>query len=103
MTLGRCPLRIFCSRGTPPDKEEYSRRRRVWDEEGRRGGWVLGYRRWRRVWKSESLLLLSGDTVPCRMTRVTLPEREFFIDNLLVRIHLIIEMILVDRPCAMGV
>ena len=30
-------------------------------------------------------------------------KREFFIDNLLVRIHLIIEMILVDRPCAMGV
>jgi hypothetical protein len=30
-------------------------------------------------------------------------EREFFIDNLLARIHLIIEMILVDRPCAMGV
>ena len=30
-------------------------------------------------------------------------EREFFIDNLLVRIHLIIEMILADRPCAMGV
>ena len=30
-------------------------------------------------------------------------ERDFFIDNLLVRIHLIIEMILVDRPCAMGV
>ena len=29
-------------------------------------------------------------------------EREFFIDNLLVRIHLTIEMILVDRPCAMG-
>ena len=29
-------------------------------------------------------------------------EREFFIDNLLVRIHLIIEMILVDRPCAVG-
>ena len=27
-------------------------------------------------------------------------EREFFYDNLLVRIHLIIEMILVDRPCA---
>ena len=26
-------------------------------------------------------------------------ENEFFIDNLLVRIHLIIEMILVDRPC----
>jgi len=30
-------------------------------------------------------------------------ERDFFIDNLLVRIRLIIEMILVDRPCAMGV
>jgi hypothetical protein len=30
-------------------------------------------------------------------------EREFVIDNLLVRVHLIIEMNLVDRPCAMGV
>ena len=30
-------------------------------------------------------------------------ERDFFIDNLLVRIHLIIEMILVDRLCTMGV
>jgi len=30
-------------------------------------------------------------------------QREFFIDNLLVRIHLIMEMVLVDRPCAMGV
>ena len=30
-------------------------------------------------------------------------ESEFFIDNLLVRIHSIIEMILEDRPCAMGV
>ena len=28
-------------------------------------------------------------------------ERELFVDNLLVRIHSIIEMILVDRPCAM--
>jgi len=31
-----------------------------------------------------------------------LKEREFFIDNLLGQIHFIIEMILVDRPCAMG-
>ena len=31
------------------------------------------------------------------------PVREFFIDNLLVRIHFIIDMILVDRPCAMEV
>ena len=30
-------------------------------------------------------------------------EREFFTDNLLVRIHLIIEMVLVDRPRATGV
>jgi len=29
-------------------------------------------------------------------------ERVFLIDNLLVRIHLIIDMILVDRPCAVG-
>jgi hypothetical protein len=28
---------------------------------------------------------------------------EFFIDDLLVRIHLITEMVLVDLPCAMGV
>ena len=34
---------------------------------------------------------------------VAVVEREFLVDNLLVRIHLIIEMILVDRPCAMGV
>ena len=30
-------------------------------------------------------------------------EREFFTDNPLVRIHLIIEMVSVDWPCAMGV
>ena len=30
-------------------------------------------------------------------------RREIFIDNLLVRVHLSIEMILVDRPCATGV
>jgi len=30
-------------------------------------------------------------------------ESEFFIDSLLVRIRLFIEMMLVDRPCAMGV
>ena len=32
-----------------------------------------------------------------------LPQRELFIDNPMVRFHLIIVMILVDRPCAMGV
>ena len=30
-------------------------------------------------------------------------EKECFIDNLLVRIHLIVEMSFVGRPCAMGV
>ena len=30
-------------------------------------------------------------------------EREVLVDNLLVRIHLIIEMILKYRPCAMAV
>jgi hypothetical protein len=37
-----------------------------------------------------------------RLTLI-LDERELFIDNLLARIHSIIEMILVDRPCTMGV
>ena len=30
-------------------------------------------------------------------------ERDFFIDDLLFRIHLLIKIILVDRPCAMAV
>ena len=34
---------------------------------------------------------------------VRMREREIFIDNLLVRVHCIIEMIVVERPCAMGV
>jgi hypothetical protein len=34
---------------------------------------------------------------------INLDEREIFIDNLLVRVHWIIEMIVVERPCAMGV
>ena len=42
----------------------------------------------------------SGDSIPRQRAR----EREFFIDNLLVRIHLIMsQMFLVDRPRAMGV
>ena len=31
------------------------------------------------------------------------PEQGIFIDKLLVRVHRIIEMIVVERPCAMGV
>jgi len=38
-------------------------------------------------------------TLLAKLTR----EREFFTDNLLVRIHLSIEMMLVDRPGSMGV
>ena len=37
------------------------------------------------------------------MLGACLVEGGFFIDNLLVRIHLITKMILVDQLCAMGV
>ena len=40
---------------------------------------------------------------PRRSTCRGTAAREFFIDNLLVRIHIVIEIIEVDRPCAMGV
>jgi hypothetical protein len=36
------------------------------------------------------------------ISQVLCLEREFFFDNLLIRIQLIIQMILADRPCAMG-
>ena len=39
----------------------------------------------------------------CARGRRGPPERDFFIDNLLVRVHWIIEMIVVDPPCAMEV
>jgi len=45
----------------------------------------------------------SGAARPARCIVTCRREREIFIDNLLVQIHLIIQMILVDRPCAMGV
>ena len=38
-----------------------------------------------------------------RKVIIHLMEREFFIENLLVRINLIIKMILVDWPCVMEV
>ena len=38
-----------------------------------------------------------------RSAQFTCTQPERVIDNLLVRIHLIIEMILVDRPCVIGV
>ena len=44
-------------------------------------------------------LVFAAELITCH----GLIEREFFVDNLLVRIQLIIEMILADRPSAMGV
>ena len=40
--------------------------------------------------------------MPHRKNELVLGREISFIDNLLVQIHLIIEMILVDLPCAMG-
>jgi len=52
------------------------------------GGWVSTTRLWSRSRRPHS---------------PTTGKREFFTDNLLVRMLFIIEVILVDRPCAMGV
>ena len=52
--------------------------------------------------RSESEKEKSGPLVGSG-TGACLAEGEFLIDNLLVRIHSIILMILVDRPCALGV
>ena len=49
------------------------------------------------------LLAPLGGVMAIYATEVPLREKEFFIDNLLVRIHFIVEIILVDRPCALGV
>jgi len=48
-------------------------------------------------------MLRAGEMIKCDCYGELISMVAFFIDNLLVRIHLIIEMILVDRPCAMGV
>ena len=69
-----------------------------------------------RIPRARNLLSLSrslylalshrGSALRAPCTASCLPggrERHFFTDNLLVRIYLIIEMIVVDRPCAMGV
>jgi hypothetical protein len=46
----------------------------------------------------ETTVVLRKGWVGCHGT-----EREIFIDNLLFRVHSMIKMILVDRPCATGV
>ena len=50
-----------------------------------------------------AVTIASGAGLPLLPFRDTRSKTEFVIDNLLVRIHFIIQMILVDRPCAMGV
>ena len=52
------------------------------------------------AWRVELAEITSKGTVPQVSPH---PEREFFIDSLLVRIHSIFEMILVDRLCAIGI
>jgi len=47
-----------------------------------------------------------GDAAPPLLPpwlRLEGSEREIFIDNVLVRVHWIIEMVVAERPCAMGV
>ena len=55
------------------------------------GGWAFSCER-------GTLVGFSPNPDGCRTA-----EREFFIDNLLDRMHYVVEMILVDRPCAMVV
>ena len=64
--------------------------------------WMLRWAAWAR--SGSVTLHISPDTW-ARFPGRGAPhlQRELCIDNLLARIHLIIEMILVDRPCAMGV
>ena len=56
---------------------------------------------------SRAAVVLSRVRVTCTQTQddtcTQTQEREFFIVNLLVQIHFIIWMILVVRPCAMGI
>ena len=53
--------------------------------------------------KLTALTLLALDGNCLTLLPQVLIDTEFFIDDLLIRIHSIIEMILVDRPCAMRV
>jgi len=70
MTLGRCPLSIFCSRGTPPESiKDFPLEAKA------------------RIWPCLSYVCRICSTAICQR------QREFFIDNLLVRTHCIILMI----------
>ena len=75
----------------------------LWERGGRRwGGRAISFACLRNtgVWMGVSIERAASAERP---TSPPTWERDFLIDNLLVRIHLIIVMILVDRPCAMGV
>jgi len=60
---------------------------------------------WLRFWSwTEADCILCNRRERRRLsTCIRSAERDFLIDKLLVRIHLIIEMILVDQPCVIGV
>ena len=82
MTLGRCPLSIFCSRGTPPSLSI-----KCGFDERHLASWASAA-------ESISASIVSGKPPAARpLAPANATEREFFIDNLLVRIHFIIEMI----------
>ena len=53
-----------------------------------------------RIWATGIYVPRSLDS---GMVKTATAQRELCIENLLVRIHLIVEMNFVDRPCTMGV
>ena len=75
------------------------------------GGEAVSYERGTPVWVPRPWSMAGPSAAPASLpdaisaarAAIAGKEREFFIDNLLVQTHLIIEMIIVDRPCAMGV
>ena len=66
-----------------------------------RGYHVRGFGGVSATWPAAARRASCSASYCIRILSATCQERDFFIHNLLVRIHLIIEMILVDRPCAM--
>ena len=67
---------------------------------GGRGGWGVGCHKWNDKAADGAIAISLLTAAGARLRK---QEREFVIDNLLVRIHAIFEIILVDWPSAMGV
>ena len=63
------------------------------------GGWAFSYERGTPVWQADARRAAKKEA----RDEFEAAKQVFFIDNILVRIHFIIEMILVDRPRAMAV